>query len=134
MQVAKNILVVAAMLAASGAHGQGLKPTTVVRSLPGWKCMALSSAYGPRGTYASPVPVYAGPQTSAPQIGTSAGVIIVPENTQPTNGRTEIIRPNGQKAWIDVNQLTAWHSLSHPSAVCHPAILSNGRYGFTTTG
>lgn len=134
MRIMMTALVAAAILAAVGANAQGLKPTTVVRTLPGWKCMALASSYGPQGAFAPPAPVYAGPQPSASQIGTGAGVIIVPEKLQPVNGRTEIIRPNGQKAWIDVNQLTVWHSLSDPSAVCHPAILSNGRYGFTTTG
>jgi hypothetical protein len=125
---------VAAVLVAGAVHAQGFKPTTVVRTLPGWKCMALSSSYGAQGAYAPPVPVYAGPESSAPQIGTGAGVIIVPEKLRPMNGRTEMIRPNGQKAWIDVNQLTAWHSLSDPAAVCHPAVLSNRRYGFTTSG
>jgi hypothetical protein len=131
----KSVLFGASVLCtvAGVAYAQGLRPVEVVRTLPGWQCMALASTYGPQGALAPPAPVYAGP-TSAQQVGTGGGVIIVPDPLRPVNGRTEIIRPNGQRAWIDVNLLTKWHSLSDPAAVCHPAVLSNGRYGFTTTG
>ena len=123
-------ILAAALVTMSGAgHAQGFKPVTVVRTLPGYRCMALASTYGAQGTYAPPAPVYAGPQASAVQIGTGAGTIIASASEQPTNGRLEIVRPNGQKAWMDVNQLTVWHSLSDPSAVCRPVLLSNGRYG-----
>jgi hypothetical protein len=132
----RSILFGFSVLCASAgvASAQGLKPVEVVRTLPGWQCMALASTYGPQGALAPPAPVYAGPSPSAPQVGTGGGVIIVPDPLRPANGRTELIRPNGQKAWIDANLLTKWHSLSDPAAVCHPAVLSNGRYGFTTTG
>jgi hypothetical protein len=122
------------LLAAGAAHAQGLKPVEVVRTLPGWQCMALASTYGSQGAYAPPAPVYAGPSPSSPQVGTGAGVIIVPDPLRPVDGRTEMIWSSGKKVWIDVKLLTHWHSLSDPAAVCHPALLSNGRYGFTTTG
>ncbi len=124
---------VAAMFASPTVHAQSYKRVEVVKLLPGWKCMALASAYGPQGTNAPPAPVFEGPQPGAAQIGIGAGVIIAPASIQPTNGRTQIVRPNGQKAWIDVNQLTPWHSLSDPNASCQPALMSNGRYGFKTT-
>jgi hypothetical protein len=131
----KSVLFGVSMLCATAgvAYAQGLRPVEVVRTLPGWQCMALASTYGAQGALAPPAPVYAGP-SSARQVGTGGGVIIVPDPLRPVNGRTEIIRPNGQRAWIDVNLLTKWHSLSDPASVCHPAVLSNGRYGFTTTG
>lgn len=101
-------------------------------SLEGWQCMSPSSVFGPQGTYAPPVPVYSGPQANAPQVGTAAGVILVPKPIHVINGRTETLRPDGKRAWIDANQLVPWRSLSDPAAVCRPALLSNGRYGFTT--
>src|SRR5690242_259141 len=91
-----------AAVAVSAGTSYAQSRVDVVRILPGWKCMALASSYGPQGAFASPAPVYAGPEPNAPQIGTGAGVIIVPERLRPINGRTEIIRPNGQKAWIEV--------------------------------
>jgi hypothetical protein len=128
------LLAMAAVLMSPTVHAQSYKRIEVVKVLPGWQCMSLASAYGPQGTNAHPVPVFEGPQPEAAQIGTGAGVIIAPAIIHPTNGRTEIIRPNGQRAWIDVNQLTPWRSLSDPNASCQPALLSNGRYGFKTTG
>jgi hypothetical protein len=122
------------LMATGAAYGQPYKPVTVVQELVGWQCMSLSAVYGPQGTNAPPAPVFSGPDSSAPQVGTGAGIIIVPKPLRITNGRTEMIWPNGKKVWISVDILTPWHSLSDPSAVCHPALLSNGRYGFTTSG
>jgi hypothetical protein len=121
----------AILLASVGAEAQGYKPVTVLHSLPGWQCMALASAYGPNGINAPPAPVFASADSSA-QVGSGAGVIIVPSPLTPTSGRTEMIWPNGKKVWIDVSQLTQWRSLSNPRATCQPALMSNGRYGFTT--
>lgn len=134
MSMLHRVTFLAVMFVSSTASAQSYKPVEVVRTLPGWQCMALVSAYGAQGTYAPPAPVFAGPDSNAQQVGTGTGVIIVPDPIRPTNGRTEMIWPNGRKVWIDVNQLTSWRSLSDPKAVCHPALLSNGRYGFTTAG
>jgi hypothetical protein len=123
---------VVALLASGGAMAQAYAPVRAVHDLPGWQCMALASAYGQNGVNAAPVPVYAGPEAASPQVGTGAGVIIVPSPLKPQNGRTEMIWPNGKKVWIDVAELTRWHSLGDPHATCRPAVMSNGRYGFAT--
>jgi hypothetical protein len=128
------LVAAAAVLMSSSVRAQPYKRVEVVKVLPGLQCMSLASALGPQGTNAPPAPVFDGPQPGAAQIGTGAGVIITPATIHPTNGRTEIVRPDGQRAWIDVNQLAPWRSLSDPNASCQPALLSNGRYGFKTTG
>jgi hypothetical protein len=122
-----------ALLSASAAMAQSYKPVTAVKVLTGWQCMALASSYGPNGTNAPPAPVYAGPDSAAPKVGTGAGVIIVPSPMAAQDGRTVMIWPNGKKVWIDVSELTRWHSLSNPHATCQPALMSNGRYGYTTS-
>lgn len=126
--------IAAACLANNAGFAQGYKPTTVVRTLPGLQCMALAAEYGPQGSYAPPAPEYASPDIGAQKIGIGAGTILVPDPLKPVNGRSEVLRPNGQKAWIDASLLTRWHALSAPTASCHPVLLSNGRYGFTTNG
>jgi hypothetical protein len=126
-------LQLAALLSSGSAMAQAYKPVTAVKDLPGWQCMALAASYGPNGINAAPAPVYAGPDSSAPKVGTGAGVIIVPSPLAPQHGRTEMIWPNGKKVWIDVAQLTQWHSLSNPHATCRPAVMSNGRYGYATS-
>ena len=132
MLISRSLTYAAVLLGGSVAQAQTYTPTHVAHTLPGWQCMSLASVYGPQGTYAPPVPVFFGPQPDAPQVGTGAGVIIVPMPLHPVNGRTEMIWPNGQRVWIAANLLAPWHSLSDPNASCHPALLSNGRYGFTT--
>ena len=135
----KKIVLVAALaplacLTATTAGAQAYVPVHAVQDLPGWQCMALASSYGPNGISAPPAPVFAGPEANAPRVGNGAGVIIVPAQLRPENGRTVMIWPNGRKVWIDVSQLTPWHALSDPSASCRPALMSNGRYGFKTSG
>jgi hypothetical protein len=129
-----------ALLLASGwvltavVHAQGYTPVRPVKTLSGWQCMSLASVYGADGTNAPPVSVYDGPGPGAPRVGTGAGVIIVPYPIQHVNGRVEMLWPNGRKVWIQADELAPWHSLSNSNAVCHPTLLSNGRYGFTTSG
>jgi hypothetical protein len=132
MNIAR-LWIVLSVATVSAASAQGI-PVTISKRLAGWQCMALASDYTTQGANAPLPPVYAGPESSAPQVGTAGGVLIVPDPLHPTNGRTEMIWPNGKRVWIDVKLVTPWHSLNDPAAVCHPALLSNGRYGFTTTG
>ena len=131
----KYVLVglVAGTLAVVSAHAQGYKPTTVVRAIPGMQCMALADEFGPQGSYAPPAPEYAGPELDARKIGIGAGTILVNDPMRTVNGRTEVLRPNGQKAWIEASLLTRWHALSAPNAACRVVLLSNGRYGFDTS-
>ena len=129
----KTILTAMVLFSAVASHAQPYTPPHVTGALPGWQCMALAAAYSPKGSYAPPAPVYAGPQPGATRVGGGAGVIIVPDPLKPQNGRTVMIWPNGRKVWIDVNLLTSWHQVSNPAAKCHPIVLSNGRYGWTAT-
>lgn len=131
----RNLLALSVgLLLSPTAFAQSYVPVHPVQSLPGWQCMALASAYGPNGISAPPQPVYSGPERNASQVGNGAGVLIVPAPLRPENGRTVMIWPNGKKVWIDVSALTQWHALSSPAATCHPALLSNGRYGYQTSG
>jgi hypothetical protein len=128
------ILVIAfAFLSSGTTMAQSYKPVTAVKILTGWQCMALASSYEPGGYSATPAPVFAGPGSAARKIGTGAGVIIVPKPLKVQDSRTVMIWPNGKEVWIDVSQLTRWHSLSKPQATCEPALMSNGRYGFKTS-
>jgi hypothetical protein len=115
--------------AAAAAQAQ---PVRVVRDLPGYKCMALPHLWNGVGPMPPPVPVYAGPQSSTPQVGIAASTVIVKSPMQVTSGRTQILQPNGHSAWIAVNEIGPWHVESNPYARCYPALLSNGMYGTTS--
>lgn len=132
MRIFVTAFQIAAFTISWGAAAQSYKPVQAVQDLPGWQCMALASSYGSNGIKAAPTPVFSGPETSSPKVGIGAGVIIAPSPLTPQNGRTEMIWSNGKRVWIDVANLTPWRSLNNPHATCHPALMSNGRYGFTT--
>ena len=73
----KRLLVgAAAMFMASAAYAQSYKPVEVVRTLPGWQCMALASAYGPQGTNAPPAPVFEGPEPGAAHASMSGAMLV----------------------------------------------------------
>lgn len=128
-------LAFALMLVATGpALAQAYKPVSVASELPGWKCMLPAAVFGPQGDQAPPIPEYENSALGAPQIGIGAGVIIIPVEGRPTNGRVPTLRPNGTRAWVQVDLLVPWRSLNNPRASCRPVILSNGRYGTTTSG
>jgi hypothetical protein len=131
--VVLKILVLGAM-ALCGMQALAQQKVQVVKRLDGYQCMALAAAYGSQGAFAPPVPVYTGPQANAPQAGTAAGVIIVPSPLRIENGRTPMIAVNGNTVWIAAKDIVRWHSVNDPHAVCQPALLSNGRYGFITSG
>ena len=132
----KTILsaVSAALLISASASAQGYKPVMVVKTLPNMQCMGVANEFDPQGSFAPPPPEFAGPEASAPKIGIGAGTILVREPMRTVDGRTEVLRPNGQSAWIEVSALTRWHALAAPNATCEPVLLSNGRYGFSTKG
>jgi hypothetical protein len=125
-------VVIGAALASNRLVAQPYQSVTVLHTLPGWQCMLLASEYGPTGAYAQSAPAYTGPDKGAPQSGGENGVIIASRPLRPVNGRTETIAPNGRHLWIDVNLLAPWRSVSEPKAVCRPALLSNGMYGWST--
>ena len=126
--------VAAAVVAICGfPHWASSEAVHVVRLLEGYQCMALTSSYGPQGHLAPPVPVYSGPEKDAHQVGMGAGVIVVPTPLRPQNGRTSMVAINGTVVWIDLSLITPWHSLNDPKATCKPAVMSNGRVGFTTS-
>lgn len=133
MLKARHVILAIGICVGAAAYGQPYRPVHATKQLPGWQCMSLASVFGPQGAYAPPVPVYSGPQPKAPQVGTGAGVLIVPKPLHLTNDRTEVLWSNGERVWINADELAPWHSLSDPKAVCHPALLSNGRYGFVTS-
>ena len=105
----------------------------VVRTLPGYACMSLAKLWDGIGPMPPRVPVYEGPEPSAPQAGFAGPSIIVRSPIQVTGGRAPMLWPNGRTVWISAHDFVPWHVASDPHATCKPALLSNGIYGFSTT-
>ena len=117
------------MLGVSHAHAE---PVHTVKTLPGYQCMVLAKQWNGEGPMPLPVYVYAGPQSSAAQIGVAGGSIIVRDPVHSMDGRTQMIFADGRTVWIATDAIAPWHAVSNPSARCSPVLLSNGRYGFQT--
>ena len=103
----------------------------VVRVLPGYACMMLNLTERQYMDPATHVPVRSEPQVNAPQVGLASGTIAVPTPVREQNGFMEALFPTGQTVWIESKMLRPYHSLSDPTAKCIPALMSNGRIGFT---
>lgn len=113
------------------AFSQSYQPVHVVEKLKGLMCMNLAAEFGPNGGYAT-AQEFSEPHADAPKIGMGTGILLIPTPLHTINGFTKVVRLDGHVAWIQANLLVPYHSLSDPSAICQPALLSNGIYGFTT--
>ncbi|MBR0664697.1 hypothetical protein GXW71_10070 [Roseomonas hellenica] len=119
------------------AHGQQqgrgqIQGPQVVRILEGYTCMALNVQRG-RTSWDDLPPVYAEPSASAAQIGIATNNVIVAEPRREQNGFIAVLHMDGRPGWLDARMVRQWRNLSDPSTQCHPAMMSNGRPGFTYT-
>ena len=76
-----------------------------------------------------PVTEYAGPEASAPSVGTALATIVVDRPAIERDGRIRVVRPDGQIAWVNRPDVTAWHVASNPNARCSVVRFSNGLIG-----
>lgn len=121
----------------STAHAQ-YHPVTVVKNLDDFKCMDAGTPWTDEDfnrwvkngrlpndpSMPKETPVFASSDSNAEQTGTADGTVIV-KNMKPVNHRVEILRANGKIAWINIKDIRTSKNKN-----CHPALLSNGRYGF----
>ena len=103
-----------------------------VRTVPGYQCMALAHVWNGIGPMPPPVPEFAGPEKTAPKSGIAMATVIVDSPARVADGRTRVLRPDGQVAWIDSSELAPWHVVSNPNARCRVVQMSNGLFGTTS--
>jgi len=94
--------------------------------------MALAHVWNGIGPMPSPVPEFAGPEKTAPKSGIAMATVIVDSPARVAYGRTRVLRPDGQVAWIDSSELAPWHVVSNPNARCRVVQMSNGLFGTTS--
>ena len=119
-------LVAAGILSASNALAQSTK------QLPQFQCMSLAKLWSGAGPMPPPVAEFATPQAGAPSVGTAMSTVVVDRPVAEQNGRVRVVRPNGQVAWINHGDVSAWHVVSNPNATCSVVQLANGRIGTTS--
>jgi hypothetical protein len=111
------------------ASAQGQYP---IRTVPGYQCMALAHPWNGIGSMPPPVPEFAGPEKTARKSGIAMATVIVDSPARVADGRTRVLRPDGQVAWIDSSELAPWHVVSNPNARCRVVQMSNGLFGTTS--
>ncbi|MEO8713923.1 MAG: hypothetical protein ABI369_02815 [Acetobacteraceae bacterium] len=96
---------------------------------PQLQCMSLAHLWNGEGPMPPPVAEYADPSSEAPAIGTAMATVVADKPIYVRNGRVRVVRPDGQVAWINRQDVTTWHVVSNPKARCSVVRLANGRIG-----
>lgn len=123
----KRIIVAFAATFAALAPAQA--PTAGTRIITGYRCMMLNITEQQGMDPHFHVPVRTAPSSTAPEAGWATAIVIVREPVVPQNGFLEMLRGNGQTAWIPANEVKAYRPLADPTAKCVPEVLPNGRIG-----
>lgn len=118
------ILSACAVALATQAHAAGQK-----HKLSGYECMMLNITEQQSMDPQFHVDLKAQPSPSSATIGWQPAIVIVKEPAVPQNGFLQVIRANGQKAWIEANIVKPYHPVADPTAKCVPEVLPSGMIG-----
>ena len=119
-----------ALVATGAAHAEGRH---AVRPLGGTVCMRLAISPEDALNPKVGVPILEAPSASARIVSYAATNVIVEAPQQPTAGFLRVVRPTGEKGWIEAVYLRPWHDPYAPTATCYPAMMSDGKPGFGFT-
>jgi hypothetical protein len=122
MPPVKSFLTTFALIISPFASAYSQQSTAV----PQYQCMGLKALWNGEGPMPPPVDEYTGPTPAATPAGIASATLIVDDPLTVIDGRVRVIRPNGQLVWIDRSEITPWHVVSNPNAVCSVIMLPNG--------
>ena len=117
----------------AGAHAQSqnqFQGPKVMGLLPGYSCMALNLTVDQKSWDALP-PVYAEPSARSVRIGIATATVIVAEPRREEHGFVAVLHMDGRPGWLDAGMIRPWVNKSDPRTTCRPAMMSNGRPGFS---
>ena len=115
------------LLAATSAFAE----VTVVREIPGYRCMSLNLNSRQMMDAAAEVPVFEQPSTASPKLAAAGAIILANDPINNQTGFTEVLLPSGRRGWIAQSYLKPWRPVSGQPGHCGAAQLSNGRLGFS---
>ena len=99
------------------------------KRIQGYQCMMLNITEQQSMDPAFHVTLYARPSLAASEAGWSGAVPIVKSPPEPINGFLQVLKADGEKAWIAADMVKPYRPVSDPSARCVPEVLPNGRIG-----
>ena len=100
-----------------------------VKGIPGYECMMLNITEQQSMDPAFKMVIRSAPSPSAPEAGWAAAIVIVREPAVPRNGFLQMLKPNGETAWISADMVKPYRPVADPTAKCRPEVLPNGRIG-----
>lgn len=115
-------------LSSGPAFAQG---TSGARPLTGYACMSLNITDAQAQDFHYHVSFYAKPSLNSEVVGFASSQVAIRVPAHTVEGFTEALFPTGAAVWIQSALLRPYHSKLDPTARCVPAILKNGRVGFS---
>jgi hypothetical protein len=109
--------------------GSTMNAEAAVRRISGYQCMMLNITEQQSMDPAFHVVFRSAPSQSAREAGWAGSVVIVRSPLQQNNGFFQVLKPNGQSAWIAANMVKPYHPAAQPNGTCVPQVLPNGRIG-----
>lgn len=126
------VLAMVPLTAMAQSQPNRLDGPRVVRLLEGYTCMALNLR-DDQNSFNDLPPIRADPTARSPEIGIASGTVIVAEPRREQNGFIAVLHMDGRAGWLEARMVRPWVNRSNPTTQCHPAMMSNGRPGFTYT-
>lgn len=114
------------ILASNPAHALHRTP---VKSLVGYKCMALDAPESVMMDFKHPVSLQSEPDDSAPSIAPALAVLPVEANVAPVNGYVRSMNLALRPGWVSTKWLKPYGEV-HPGMTCSPYIMNDGKLGF----
>lgn len=108
------------------AHAEYL---TAVKAVPGFICMNLAVTHDQVVDRDFSVSVYSEPSLQSQKVGTATIEPFIKTPFRPEQKFQQMLRLNGDMAWIETKWLEPWSSPGHPNAKCTPSVMSDGRLG-----
>ena len=95
----------------------------------GYKCMMLNITEQQAMDPNFRVDIKSAPSSASPSAGWAGAVVIVRDPALPENGFLQMLKPNGETAWIRADMVKTYRPVADPTAKCVPEELPNGRIG-----
>ncbi|MDE1905509.1 MAG: hypothetical protein KGH75_03550 [Rhodospirillales bacterium] len=124
MRLSLAIMGVCAVALSTQAHAQ-----TQRHKLAGYECMMLNITEQQSMDPHFHVNLKAQPSASSATVGWQPAIVIVKEPAVPENGFLQVIRANGQKAWIEESIVKPYRAAADPTAKCAPEVMPSGMIG-----
>ena len=102
---------------------------TPVKRISGYRCMMLNISESQAMDPHFHVSLRSQPSSNAAENGWAGSIVIVREPLVPDSGFLQVLKPNGERAWISAAMVKPYRPVADPSAKCIPEVLPNGRIG-----